>query len=319
MAHIASTWTADRSSRLAAQAVLSQFLPAHRTPAQIGTFIVGGLAALACHDAPAAHGHLVVNALHTASLPTNETPIVLFKSASLRGREAAAQAQYARSANDHSLGAFDGTLQEPFSTNLFFARDPEGRNAVRGHLKVLPLVVRPHLLRDIDFDGHIVRHAAWDGVVAGELLLGADADCPAPLMVIRWALLLGIDEVRASNPDVHGADRDELVHSHVAAAARDLIPDAHRGHVVTRWLAKLNDDYYRSAVAYEWRLSSENESRRAGEPAHVAFHALEERFREVVQSLRAILIVRPPGAHSLSKSSFAPTARRRNERSAVFA
>lgn len=177
-------------------------------------------------------------------------------------------------------------------TNLFLARDPEGRQGVRCHLKVLPLVVRPHLLRAASFDGYDVRHAAWDAVVAGELLLGADADSPAPLMVIRWALLLGIDEVRASHPDVNPADRDDLVHSHVAAAVRDMIPDVHRGHVVARWLAKLNNARLRAAAEYEWRQSAGNEARLAGEPAARSFEELGGRYIEVLTSLRAILIVR---------------------------
>ena len=42
MSNIVSTWTADRSCRLAAQAVLDQFQPAHRTPALVGTFVFGG-------------------------------------------------------------------------------------------------------------------------------------------------------------------------------------------------------------------------------------------------------------------------------------
>ncbi|GAA5922486.1 hypothetical protein JCM3775_005746 [Rhodotorula graminis] len=276
MANIVQTWTANRSSRLAAQAVLDQFLPAHRTPAQLDTFVVGGLAALACHVAPAPHGQLVVNALRTAKLATQDT------------------------------------------TNLFFARDPEGQQAVRGHLKVLPLIFRPHQLRQVAFGGDVIRHAAWEGVVAGELLLGADAECPAPLMVIRWALLLGIDEVRALHSDVHHDDRDELVHSHVAVAVRDMIPVEHRAHVVTRWLAKLNNDYRRSAVDYEWRTSAENESRVARERRELAYASLGERFKEVINSLRAILIVHPPGAHSLDKSAFDATARRRDERVSVF-
>lgn len=154
---------------------------------------------------------------------------------------------------------------------MFYRQEPTRPGAGLGthvtvgcHLKYLRNPVpSAFLVARRDTTGTVFRYTPWPVLVVQQLVLGADATDDegiyAALMIARWALAVGREEVdaahaRAPAPAVHShpIGAPASVTSALTDAVNAMLMDETVDAVIDVWLARFGDNVPARAASFEW-------------------------------------------------------------------